>query len=435
MIVLVIGVVDESAAVPFDIISRLYNCNEVCDYDDWFHRAHCEERHFHQVPFSTGCTEAVMLEIQENNIERLTVECLIGYRKVRTLDASRNNISTIEPGTFFCTPRLRNLLIPHNKLSALVNGTFSGTENYLERIFLNHNELTYMDEDAFKHLTNVVFLQLGSNNIENLHPHIFQGMPKLRHLSLGKNKLKSIHQGIFDGLTMLESIDIRHNKLMEIPKGLFDGLTSLTEILLSRNDIVRLPIPSGLGSPRYQLFDIANNKINETGSILSYLEISDIVYIDGNPFNCDCNSLVLQRWYHNKSQSEQLHYKARNPIVCGRHKIDEDLNFTCEHTHAVKPNEGKVPNIDSTVDIPFISSSIAPEIVLITTSTIQTTAVDNQDSFFETKCHESSSSDLDDKILSLSIYIAVISTAFFLLWAVFTVKRCFKKNNRNRLEN
>ncbi|KAJ8037640.1 Leucine-rich repeats and immunoglobulin-like domains protein 3 [Holothuria leucospilota] len=411
--VVVLWVVGESVTVPFDNISRHYNCNEVCEYDDWFNRAHCEERHLYQVPFSTGCTEAVMLEIQENYIERLTVECLTGYNKVRTLDISRNSISIIDSGTFLGVPRLRNLLASHNHLNELPNGTFKGPEHHLERIYLSHNELRYIDEHAFKNLRHVVLLYLTYNNIETLHPRVFLGMLKLRYLHLGKNKLKFVHHSAFHGLNSLESIDLSNNKLRLIPDGLFDGLGSLREVMLSGNDIVSLPVPRG--HVRYELFDVANNNLIQSGNILPYLHISDTIYIDGNPFICDCDFLLVQQWYQNKTQSEQ-HYKIHNPITCDEYANDEDMSLSCDFSSTTERN---LSTTHSTLDV--TGRNLQSNQFLVSTEAATNM---NQDKNLNT--HHAvnicgvNTSKIDGKILALSIYIATVLTLFLVVWIVKT---------------
>ncbi|KAJ8037639.1 Leucine-rich repeats and immunoglobulin-like domains protein 3 [Holothuria leucospilota] len=412
--IVILGVNGESVTVPFDI-SRHYNCNEVCEYDDWFNRAHCEERHLYQVPFSTGCTEAVMLEIQENYIERLTVECLTGYRKVRTLDVSRNNISIIDSGTFLGVPRLRNLLASHNHLNELPNGTFRGPEYHLERIYLSHNELRYIDEHAFKYLRHVLLLYLTYNNIETLHPRVFLGMLKLRYLHLGKNKLKFIHHGAFHRLNSLESVNLSNNKLRWIPDGLFDGLGSLREVVLSGNDIVSLPVPRG--HVRYELFDVANNNLNQSGNILPYLHISDTIYIDGNPFICDCDFLLVQQWYQNKILSERQHYDIHNPIAC-EPSNDEDIPLSCDFTDSTSTTERNLPTAHSTLVI--TGHNLQSNQFIVTTEAAANVIQDKNLNTHTAKIYVFTSGEVDGKILTLSIYIATILTLFLVFWIIKT---------------
>lgn len=118
-------------------------CNQVCIYDDWFQRARCDDKRLHHVPISTGCENAVMLELQENDIEGIDIETMSGYTDLKTLDVSTNDISQLEPGVFVNNNHLKNLLMSHNKMTILRNRTFLATEQHLTRIYLDNNELVF----------------------------------------------------------------------------------------------------------------------------------------------------------------------------------------------------------------------------------------------------------------------------------------------------
>lgn len=64
-------------------------CGDICRYEDFFQRAHCDERKMTFIPISTGCENATLLELQRNSITKITSDEMFGFKNVRTLDLSQ----------------------------------------------------------------------------------------------------------------------------------------------------------------------------------------------------------------------------------------------------------------------------------------------------------------------------------------------------------
>ncbi|XP_071835285.1 uncharacterized protein [Apostichopus japonicus] len=277
-------------------------CQDVCEYDEWFRRARCHERNLQHIPTSTGCENAAMLEVHENNIQSINQETVNGYRFVQTLDFSQNEISHIEPGAFLNVSNVKHLLLSNNALVTLRNRTFVGTERHLTRIYLDKNEVAIIEGAAFHGLNKVQHLDLGYNNIQSITAGHFLDMPGLEYLILENNELVSIENDTFNCLISLEVIALNNNKLTSIPNGLFDGLTTLKDIDLSQNLLHTILSPSELGlisKLRYLL--LADNYINKSTDIVPFFEQSVYLFVGGNPFECDCGFQNIQEWYLNQS--------------------------------------------------------------------------------------------------------------------------------------
>ncbi|PIK56260.1 hypothetical protein BSL78_06843 [Apostichopus japonicus] len=281
---------------------RSITCQDVCEYDEWFRRARCHERNLQHIPTSTGCENAAMLEVHENNIQLIDQETVTGYRFVQTLDFSQNQISHIEPGAFVNVPHMKHLLLSNNALVTLRNRTFVGTERHLTRIYLDKNEVAIIEGAAFHGLNKVQHLDLGYNNIQSITAGHFLDMPGLEYLILGNNELASIENDTFHCLISLEVIALNNNKLTSIPNGLFHGLTTLKDIDLSHNQLNTLPTPSDVGLlTQLRYFLLADNYINESANIVPFFEQSVYLFVGGNPFECDCGFQKIQEWYFNQS--------------------------------------------------------------------------------------------------------------------------------------
>ncbi|PIK44504.1 hypothetical protein BSL78_18635 [Apostichopus japonicus] len=174
-------------------------CGNACGYDDWFDRAHCNNRNLSVVPIVDGCDAVQVLEVQGNHISRISSDCLEGYRYVTSLDASENVIAVIEPGAFAGLPEMEHLLLFQNEITVLQNDTFMGTI-MLSSINLNQNKIVEISENVLWGLTKLTSISFSNNRISHLERNIFQGLFKLKDLSVSNNELVEIEEDLFKGL-------------------------------------------------------------------------------------------------------------------------------------------------------------------------------------------------------------------------------------------
>ncbi|KAJ8027580.1 Slit-like 2 protein [Holothuria leucospilota] len=265
-------------------------CSQICEYEVFFHRAHCDQRALSFVPRSSGCENVSLLELQGNNITAITNEQMSGYLHVRTLDISRNQISSLEPGTFHSNNHLRNVLISHNNLDILRNYTFNGTEKDLQRIYLDNN------------------------------------------------KLRMIEKGALEGLTKLKILRLERNFLTYIPEGLLFGLFVLHQVNLSFNQLNDTAFPENFGFHNLPILDVRYNHFHRCSSIVPYLyNVTDMLHVDGNPFLCDCNCKIIQKWLDETYASGERTPSAKVPVTCKSSNgtyvgVTESLALNCDDT-------------------------------------------------------------------------------------------------------
>lgn len=265
-------------------------CGNICEYEEWFSRAHCDERGLTYVPRCTGCEGATLLELQENNIQSIPPERVAEYYHVKTMDISRNQISVLDPGTFFQLNHLKNIICSHNGLHIVQNGLFNGTEHKLSRIYLNNNNIHIIGDEAFKKLHQLIAIYLNNNHIQSLPQNVFSDVTNIKYLILSDNDLDYVEIDQFKGLTKLEHLSLDANNLKIIPKGLFTGLESLKEVLLSHNKLITIPAPHHLGLHLgLERLDLRNNHLNQSAMTISYIvNATWVVNLNDNPFLCDC---------------------------------------------------------------------------------------------------------------------------------------------------
>ena len=147
----------------------------------------------------------------------------------------------------------RNLV--GNHITAIEETAFINSSiNY---IFLDDNQITFLDSAAFSHIKGFTVLFDSSNTLHFL-------LSKNR--SLSSNFLSSLPHGVFDGLNEILSINLIGNKITSLHNDTLQDVfalrecvrnfvhfcrTSLLEIWLSANQLTE--IPSGLLNGLQQL--------------------------------------------------------------------------------------------------------------------------------------------------------------------------------------
>lgn len=405
-------------------------CGEVCRFDDWYQRARCESRNLNYVPVSTGCEGAIMLELQDNQLSQLTTASIVGYELVKTLDLSRNCLKFVQNGIFMNMNVLQNILISNNFLKEMENFTFTGTEDSLKRIYLNHNKIETIRENAFHGLIRVTLLHMSYNQIEFLHESAFRDMYALRHLHLSNNNLHYLARNTFKDLSNLKSITLSKNKFKWIPRELFSGLTSLREVTLAGNQLVTIPPPKHLGiDTKLELLNFQNNDFNTTCEILPYLNISVRLLLGGNPFICDCTFMTIRQWYQNKSNTD--HHIQHDQTGCFWNEsfisVTDEFPAHCEGSsvgnfsmQTESPDEKQYPNF-SVAPTPWTSQEQVPFTSTETVDTILPPLSTEYD-----RCANLNNQKFERQQRIMSIYCVTVLTLFFILWLVKTLVIHFK---------
>jgi Leucine-rich repeat (LRR) protein len=153
-------------------------------------------------------------------------------------------------------------------------------------LWLDHNLLEHIPENAFAIFSNLHSLSLTNNTITTLSEYAFWGIPSLTNLNLYKNRLSTIAETVFYPLPLLEHLDLRHNRLQELqsatfrplchtlkwlylshnslyllPSDLFAGLFHLQTLFLNHNSLIKLDITLFNDLVQLKELDISGNKL------------------------------------------------------------------------------------------------------------------------------------------------------------------------------
>jgi hypothetical protein len=123
--------------------------------------------------------------------------------------------------------------------------------------------------------SNLVSLDLSTNQIEKLTNLNLNCLKNLVDLNLGYNSIKSIESSTFNNLTSLLSLNLQFNKITQIPQGLFNrNLINLRSLNLSYNGLTTMELwPTYLSN--IVIIDLKYNSIQRfTNDFGWYLETS-----------------------------------------------------------------------------------------------------------------------------------------------------------------
>uniref|UniRef100_A0A8C5NC76 Slit homolog 3 protein-like n=1 Tax=Gouania willdenowi TaxID=441366 RepID=A0A8C5NC76_GOUWI len=141
---------------------------------------------------------AERLDLNKNNITRITKVDFSGIKNLRILHLEDNQISVIERGAFQdlrLLERLKQLNIQdeikdlsENQIQAVPRKAFRGITG-VKNLQLDSNHISCIEDGAFRALRDLEILTLNNNNITLIPLSSFNHMPKLRTLRLHSNNL------------------------------------------------------------------------------------------------------------------------------------------------------------------------------------------------------------------------------------------------------
>ncbi|GAB6031128.1 LRRCT [Chamberlinius hualienensis] len=201
-------------------------------------------------PYMCTCRYKAGKETSEC-INRRLAKVPVGLSKgTQVLDISKNN--------------LRQLMKEEFYHAGLVN---------LQKLYVSECKIRKIDDGAFKHLANLVELDLGDNLLISVPTETFEDYPELRRLNLNKNSIRRIETMAFIKLPNLSDLELSNCHIEYLGPKAFVGLESLQDLRLNGNRLTTLPIDVG--------FPIKS---------LRNLQVYD------NPWLCDCHLRVFHKW-------------------------------------------------------------------------------------------------------------------------------------------
>uniref|UniRef100_A0A672MNX8 Slit homolog 3 protein-like n=1 Tax=Sinocyclocheilus grahami TaxID=75366 RepID=A0A672MNX8_SINGR len=123
----------------------------------------CQGQGFRTVPRGIP-RNAERLDLDRNNITRITKVDFSGLKNLRVLDLSENQIQAVPRKAFRGITAVKNLQLDSNHISCIEDGAFRALRD-LEILTLNNNNITLIPLSSFNHMPKLRTLRLHSNNL------------------------------------------------------------------------------------------------------------------------------------------------------------------------------------------------------------------------------------------------------------------------------
>jgi Leucine-rich repeat (LRR) protein len=132
-------------------------------------------------------------------------------------------------------PKLTNLSITRSEIPIVKNNLLGPQLSWIEELVLGNNKIQIVEGQAFKHLHNLVVIDLSNNQIRSLGAGFFQNNLKLKEIRIGINKIKMISPETFQHLNQLTHINLVRNDCVDKEFGCWRCDTKIDHAELNRD--------------------------------------------------------------------------------------------------------------------------------------------------------------------------------------------------------
>jgi Leucine-rich repeat (LRR) protein len=153
---------------------------------------------------------------------------------------------------------------------------------YLQKLYLNSNQIDGIEADSFTNLDHLEVLRMGHNKIEALDEFLFQNLIRLKYLNLSSNSLKRVQANLFSKLYNLIELDLSNNNLVLLEPYSMLSLDKLENLYLNENKYLFIALHGlfGLKSIKniYISFEALFNETNKLNFVKSInLSVSAVI--------------------------------------------------------------------------------------------------------------------------------------------------------------
>ncbi|XP_004700460.1 lumican [Echinops telfairi] len=148
----------------------------------------------------------------------------------------------------------------------------------IKYLYLRNNQIDHIDEKAFENVTDLQWLILDNNLLENskIKGKVFSKLKQLKKLHINYNNLT---ESVSPLPKSLQDLQLTHNKITKL--GSFDGLVNLTVVQLQYNQLKEDAISAALkGLKSLEYLDLSFNQLSKLPSGLPTSLLT--LYLDNN---------------------------------------------------------------------------------------------------------------------------------------------------------
>lgn len=217
---------------------------------------------------------AKKLEAKGLSVRKFEKEVFANANELIVCDFSNNLLAKVPSLVFRYAKKLETIFLAHNEIEVIEENAFD-IESYvgdevrtIKAIYLENNKLTYLPEKLFHFLRDLSILTLHNNLIQKIDGAEFTGNPNLKYLYLHNNALNSV-QNLISYQGTLDQFKINDNPNIQ------DVISIAAKIV----DITDTNATICLIHKKTETMNAANNNINtisttDTDFVLKTLNLS-----------------------------------------------------------------------------------------------------------------------------------------------------------------
>jgi Leucine-rich repeat (LRR) protein len=256
----------------------------------------------------------VTYRMMQGRLSTLQTDSFVLYPNIVYLDISNNNIFKIQQGAFDPLVNLTTLYIGFNKLTdkSFPPNVFSKCRS-IQSIDFRFNQMQNVVQNipvGIRHLCYV------GNKIKTLHSYGFKDLVNLQTLAFWEGEVETIEDNAFFGLSKITLLDFMQDHIRSaLTNQTFVGLSSVDTLYLDLNNISKIEVGAlyplkSVGSLWLQsnLLTTLQEGVFDT----NYLTKLNTLFIDSNPWYCDCNL----KWLREKMDHAPYVIQDPHLIVC-----------------------------------------------------------------------------------------------------------------------
>ncbi|XP_066276299.1 leucine-rich repeat-containing protein 4B-like [Branchiostoma lanceolatum] len=195
-----------------------------------------------------------------------------------------------------------------------------------DHLDFTENNLTYIQADTFKQLSQVQQLYLAGNEIVGIKFRAFSMLKHLKILDLRHNKLTEVREYYFTGLSKLRQLFLVGNTITEVDSMAFSGLFRIEKIYLGKNELTTFPWTSLFLLPMLEQLDLTENRIQVLDPKIRNMPQANAFFLHDNPYKCNCQMRWFGEWLNSglvpQGMDAYRHlYKCHLPESLRLHKI------------------------------------------------------------------------------------------------------------------
>lgn len=192
------------------------------------------------------------------------------YAQLQLLNLTQNKIGILGSNNFQSQSELRVLDLSTNALKQLSKDAFRGLRK-VHRLLLNDNQIENIHHRALPDLGSLVELNLANNYITNLAPGTLESLVNLRVLNLENNQLLEVPgEGNLRFLPRLLFLNLRSNLIKQLHDDSFNGLQKLSYLHLAANDINQVDEESLSPLVSLEWLDLSDNNLTVSFDVVPH---------------------------------------------------------------------------------------------------------------------------------------------------------------------